>query len=493
MNTADEPNTSPAFTVRTAKKDVPGDMRQRFTLNPKVARVIVGKSGIMVAVPADAFIDANGKAPEGKVRIELMEGLTEADVTRMNLGTMSQYGPLESGGMLYVNAYTEEGDALSIAPGKCLSIEIPTVNKKEGMEAWEGIMQPDGSLAWVNPQTVKDSLRRVPQGSLEAYLPEGVPVKGPLLVGDDKLVWRSSVGSPESIPLLSRGNGNYVGSVNLYDPVFKNTNIDTAEFRSRLQFIRQSCDTRVLFCYTLHPNRDLWKSDLEAADALDRIGCSLSRLFREFAKTGQCKAEPIDEDQVADLDKARSEAILNFSRLIYRDQPDLRSGFTAAYTFSMTKLGWMSCNRPMSGVNVRRMFFNVHVINPGSDVYQVALIIPGRNVFLAGTKTSAGDYTFTADGMLACPQGEHAYILVKAGPPDNFRFALKNIVFGSAYIETVILLPGTEEDLTQSLASRNDEPLSLVEEWNTRAVRGSKGACMCVAAWDTVRWSSSAG
>ncbi len=491
MNTADELNTA-AFSIEPAKTSTQGEMRQRFTIGPQEARVIVGKSGMLVAIPADAFVDSNGNAPSGNVRIELMEALTEADFVRMSLGTMSEFGPLETAGMVYVNACSGEGEALHLAEGKSLLVEIPTVNRKEGMEMWEGAMKPDGGLSWSSPRPIKDSLRPVPHRSLEDYL-HAAP-KGPLLVGDDKVVWRSSKGSPESIPLLPRGNGNYIGAVNLYDPVFKNTNIDTAEFRSRLQFIRQSCDTRVLFCYTLHPNRDLWRSDLEAADTLDRAGCSLSRLFREFAKTGQGKTEAMDEKLAADLDTARNEAVQNFSRTVCKNTyHDLRYGFTAAYSFTMGKLGWAGCHRQMSGVNVRRMFFNVHVINPGADIYQVTLIIPGRNAILAGTRTPGGDYSFTPDGMLACPQGEHAYVLVKAGPPEQLRYALKHIVFGSAYIETVILLPGTEETLSQALAARDEEPLSMIEEWNTRAVRSGKSSCLCVAAWDTVRWSSSAG
>src|SRR6187551_1257577 len=160
-------NTRHPYKETFSALNIPAEMKQNFTLNPKASQIVVGKSGTIIVVPDNAFADANGNVVEGKVNMEVVEGIKKAEIIKMNLGTMSDQGPLETGGMVYINAFSENGDTLQLAKEKQLEIEIPTDNKKRGMKLWTGITHEDGSVSWADPQPLKEELRQIPVEAIE--------------------------------------------------------------------------------------------------------------------------------------------------------------------------------------------------------------------------------------------------------------------------------------------------------------------------------------
>ncbi|MDQ3110773.1 MAG: hypothetical protein M3R17_12840, partial [Bacteroidota bacterium] len=384
--------------------NIPDEMRQNFRINANASQVIVGASGTMILVPDNAFADANGNAVQGKVKMEIVEGIKNADILKMNLGTMSDQGPLETAGMVYINAFSENGDTLQLASGKQLEIEMPTDNKKSGMQLWEGITHKDGSVSWTDPQPLKEELRQIPVSALEekgqdpkdAY--KIATIKMPVIVGNPaeektkSLVFRQNesidygwrIQGDSGSVLTTSSNG--IAAENLADAKFENTNIATVEFRSRLPFIRQACDSRVMLCYTDYPTRALWKSDQAAADILEKSGCALADVFRSLADLKQDKVNPADPNTVAALNAAREKAVKNYSDNV-REMQRYNS-----YSFGMKKLGWANVDCLAYGGKL--MFLNAHVKGADSNT-QVRLIVPGRNIFIPGYKRPNGDYSFT--------------------------------------------------------------------------------------------------
>jgi hypothetical protein len=544
---SDSPDTSfiPHFTAL----NVPENMKQNFQINPKRFQVLVGKCGTILSIPENAFRNRKGKTITEKVNLQLVEGLKNADIIKMNLGTMSDKGPLETGGMICVNAFSENGDTLLLADGKKIDVEIPTDNEQEGMKLWDGNIHADGSVSWQNPQELKNGLHQIPVVSItgrqilgrradrqlvRGFGPVGFsfekkkktiygwwsegdqqwhkivdyfysdekslrPIRanfGDAVVNrgtkfgwyDEKnepWVQLTEVAVPEDTVNTPKTTTDEIfpGSRELNDERFANTNIATTEFRSRIPFINQACDSKIMLCYTENPKRDLWKSDLAAAEILEKEGCPLADLFRQFGNLRQKKVNPSDPKTIETLNAARETAVKNYSKVVLEQERIYDSLYPSltTYSFGMARMGWVNVDC-LAGMSAKSSFFNVHVSSNDQDA-ALTLIIPDKGMYLTGYKRPNGDYSFTHgefEQTASYPNIE-AYVLAKSGEGKNLRFDLKKIILGTNPIETVSLHSGTDDELKHAMG--NDQPKKkeserIIDDWYTKAIRSGDG-CVC--------------
>jgi hypothetical protein len=127
---------------------------QTFTIDITKDNTITGKSGTIVKIDQNTFVDQNGKKIKGKVEVQLIEALTPIDMVLGNLTTTYNGKPLETGGMIYLNAEANGKDVL-IAITKSISITMPTDEKLEGMSVFEGKKDSTG-IKWVNPSKLPE-------------------------------------------------------------------------------------------------------------------------------------------------------------------------------------------------------------------------------------------------------------------------------------------------------------------------------------------------
>ncbi len=508
---------TPAFTAVT----VPAEMRQTFVVNPKSSQVVTGDNGTLLLIPDNAFVDKNGNPVNGKVNVELIEALTREDLLAMNMGTMSDQGMLETGGTIYLGAKSESGEELQMAAGKEIEVEIPSANKKSGMQIWEGVQNADGSISWANPVPMKESITEVPVETLAEEKPANAPEKvkaedqkvigviQPRVVsdgdwfawydwtkklnfkatmatnGDSIYVWQNDTITIDGFNAMGKGeafagfNGRgQLDIVNFADKKFEHTNISTAEFRSRLPYIRQACDVRIAHCYSDHPNRALWKSDAAAADSLEKTGCPLADVFRQFANMKQDKIDPKDPNTVAALDAARQKAIENYSN---RMQAQMTAYMP--YKFGMKKLGWANIDRLYN--SGKPIVFNARIGGTsGIATPKVLLMIPDRGIYLPGYKRPNGDFSFThgeSEQAMAYPQGTKAFIVAEGGSGTEFRYAVKEVVLGGDVVESLTMKAGTREQLNVELGNipeaKQDEAVTILNDWFTKAIK--EGGCVC--------------
>ena len=144
---------------------------QNFTFDSDTGATIEGEDGILVIVPNNAFVDKKGNPIQGTVEFELVEAITLDDMVLYNLTTMNNDKVLETGGMFFVNAKVN-GQEVDLNPEAPLYVEIPTDNRKSGMMAWDGEIQSDGSINWVNQQPLTKYLAYVDMNQLD-FLPTG--------------------------------------------------------------------------------------------------------------------------------------------------------------------------------------------------------------------------------------------------------------------------------------------------------------------------------
>lgn len=144
---------------------------QSFELNAEKDTVVETTDGIVIAIPANSFLDANGNPAKGTIALEVKEALNAADVMKAGLNTKSGDKLLETGGMFYINA-RKDGKSLNIDPENPLYAEIPSEETKPGMQLFEGKRLPDGTLDWINPKPIEKNLLPVDILSLNFYPPD---------------------------------------------------------------------------------------------------------------------------------------------------------------------------------------------------------------------------------------------------------------------------------------------------------------------------------
>ncbi len=141
-----------------------------FEINTEKDTVIETEGGIVLAIPANCFMDESGKTVNGKVKIEMKEALTAQEILKSGLSTKSGNELLETGGMFYFNARQNE-KSLKINSAKGIHAEIPTNEIKSDMMLYEGARKNDGTIDWIKPQPLEKFLTTVPMTSLDLYPP----------------------------------------------------------------------------------------------------------------------------------------------------------------------------------------------------------------------------------------------------------------------------------------------------------------------------------
>lgn len=517
----------PAAVAQPALQEfrLPGEAYQSFSINNHTAQTVSGNSGTLLLIPAEAFSDRNGKIINERVTLKMVEGVTKSDMVKFGLSTMSENGVLESGGMINLQAFSPGGDTLVLTKGKSIEVEIPTEHQKEGMQLWEGITTPDGQLSWKNPQALPGKLRPVPLEALEEPEPAALninsfPSSGGWSYirtqGTDTIFWISNdtvlktSNDPETIAemdeirkemrqaqeltatsdmVFASTSGHGSGKTNLQDKRFENTVIATAEFRSRLPYIKQACDAGVLDCYTSDPQRELWKSDAAAADYLDAKSCPLAGIFRGFSKTKSGKVDEKDKATKEILDNARSEAIRKYRKLKAAQMKEINASgmIPGAYSFRMTTLGWANIDRLAFGPDCKKQRFNVFIKNAvAGEQIETALIVSKVNCYIPGYRRNNGSFAYTHgefEPESPLPQGEYAYVLVKSKSPAGFRYALQQVRFGDREDETVTLIPGSAEELDKKMAALfgGEHITTEYEDFVTNNIRNGNG-CICSGA-----------
>ncbi len=96
---------------------------QKFQINTDLDTIITGKNGTQVFIPKNSFVNVDGELVKGKVDIETIEVLSVADFIKTNIQTISNRLPLQSEGMVFIDA-KYNGLQLEIASGKKIQIEL---------------------------------------------------------------------------------------------------------------------------------------------------------------------------------------------------------------------------------------------------------------------------------------------------------------------------------------------------------------------------------
>ena len=113
---------------------------QDFLIEPDSDTSILCANGTLIIIPAKSF-----DVPVGtKIKFSVKEVLTKADMLLENLTTTAQNRLLNSGGMIKIETFLENGKAVNLKDNRSLGVKIPTTNFEPQMEYFYG-SQPNNS------------------------------------------------------------------------------------------------------------------------------------------------------------------------------------------------------------------------------------------------------------------------------------------------------------------------------------------------------------
>lgn len=117
---------------------------QFFSIDPARYNQIKTNHGSLIKIPAGAIHSAGSKS----VQIEVKEVLSANEIIQSGLITESNGRPLQSAGMIYINATVNNENADLVKP---ISVSLPGDSFDPAMKIFKGEMTKDSVINWVNP------------------------------------------------------------------------------------------------------------------------------------------------------------------------------------------------------------------------------------------------------------------------------------------------------------------------------------------------------
>ncbi len=95
--------------------------------------VITGPQGTRVTIPANVF-----NTKETALTFELKELFNKKDIILASMPTVDKTGPLETVGMVEINAYNARKRPVKLKKGMAIKIEVPTTRRDQNMSVYRG-------------------------------------------------------------------------------------------------------------------------------------------------------------------------------------------------------------------------------------------------------------------------------------------------------------------------------------------------------------------
>lgn len=439
---------------------------RRFEINGKIDTIISNLNGTSIAIDAYTFINSRGDVIEGEIQLEVVESVSYASMIGAQLSTLSNERILQTGGMIYINA-SSNNESLTIDNDKSITIDLESSYPFLDAKIFQGSFNSNSNINWASEAEIDRSFFTVPSqlldinyGSWECYY-------------DDELVEK------------------------LNDEKFKDSYISTREFEYRMNvFSTSSCDwmngldDEIIQIYTSNIDGNLYYSDsLVAAHIMLKFGDKIDTTSTEKFDFSTSMWQTYIYQSALDFYNQRLKQPINFEELGINDSTktiDLtKKGFSVneatklvnlfkirkktirsrrsenevralrSYTFSVTELGWVNVDRFLEDSNAKETDFKVEIESRDSlDYISIQLIIPSYSIVLSASEIDVNNYSFTKkmDGYRKVPVGQEAIIVALSMKGQIPYFGTKKIKIPSSGNISVELHPNTSKNIRVELS-----------------------------------------
>lgn len=132
---------------------------------------IIETEYMLLSIPDDAFIDADGNVITEPVQLVVREAFDPLSIMKAGLETFSDGRQLESGGMFHIAA-TSNGKEVFANPNSPIIADVELDKPLEDIQIWDGENDGQGNINWTNPKKPENFLIPVDILKLDFY-PDG--------------------------------------------------------------------------------------------------------------------------------------------------------------------------------------------------------------------------------------------------------------------------------------------------------------------------------
>lgn len=437
---------------------------QEFNIDPTKTNTVIGESGTFLLIPENVIVDKNDKLVTSEVKIVLKENYSKSDFFLSNLQTVYNNQLLESGGMIYFNAYDANGNSLKIDKGKSIRVEFPNSEKIENPNIFLGQRVETGFINWGEMKEPNKSMISYPILYVSQHnLPEGYGTECPEYYGivntevsknyaswffqDDILKYEKTLlstkefkmrydtycGRPEMVKLYIKNLDKKLWEIDeLFIQKLIQDSIETVEFELNLK----------PYSHYIQTKESIQLRNSMINDAKDNCHRDIDA-FRKFSAQ---KLERVDPNLIGDT------AILEDYIKTYESYQNVYKAKTA---FDAIDFGWINLDVIYDDPKAVEMDINVLTNGEPSNV---TLILKDREVLIYAYSNDGNSFSFTTKdkGYNKLPKGEKGILVAIGYQKNDVIFALKEIVIGENEKESLNLKPITVGELKKKIQKINN-------------------------------------
>lgn len=472
---------------------------QYFDVDAKTGGTLASKSGIVMAIPEEAFVDEDGKVVSGMVKVELAEALELQDMLLSGLETLTDKNEiLQSGGMFYFNA-TANGKQVFINPDKPIYMEIPASGPTDGFMLYTGQRDEEGKIKWKDPKPLENWLVSIDLDLLDFYpnnfetaVEEEMPFRKYQTATKalkDSLFYSLSPNDKRNIYYSDTDEKKACSNCGispakikvLKTERFNNTIISTREFSERLKEIYKTCDDKVLEVYINNIDKNLWECDSMAAELLNGKS-DLQNKFKSYASLKQTKVKTdrnlsalaaYYKKQLKNTEEELNKARTNYEKYLKKKDEEARKAreeYSKLLTkrlhyrmnkfgFVLTENGWKNIDKHLGEpVYIKPMEIEVYV-KEGNTFDRVHVYVVNKQIksifsLLSSDKVKY-DSCHREDNILLMWDNQPAMVSIIAYKGDTPYYTIVDFTVVDKVVLQAELAATTEVELRKQLSTLN--------------------------------------
>ena len=294
---------------------------QTFLIDNTNDTIIDCESGTKIKIPQYSLIVQESKsAPSGLVKIQVAEYYEVPEMIDANLSTQSGNGILETGGMLYMQAWFKDKEC-AIKNNSSIEMHFRNITQSDSMHVFTGNETGHG----INWELMDDSDESLIEESEEIFT---IVENMPTFLGGDISAFNNYVSSRLSYPIIAKENG-------IQGKVVVSFIIDELGLIQNPKIVRSvhpSLDYEVLQTISSMPR---WTPGTQRGRP---VSVQMTVPFNFVLDGGL----PIDENN-------RITTISEFDTLVQNDSViqkyDETNAFISEFYLRTNKLGWINCDK----------------------------------------------------------------------------------------------------------------------------------------------------
>jgi len=324
---------------------------QEFIINNHHDTTIRCKEGTVLFIPAGIFQSVSGEAINGDIKIAVTEFYSYADIISNKLSTTSNGQSLETGGMLNIQA-TSENREIKIRPGAAFDLRMPTRVFDSNMQLFTGQITSPGS-GIINAGTTDTvittnssftgGINWMPSGQQQFFFNENKKIITILDLRDEPyaVVYRK----------------NETKSVAKFAIPFY-CKLSTAEIQKELEkrygkwydVIKVKREWKPLWKKNRNETKQIWYDDYSEVGDSIKIPLHIAARMKLITREDSIQYEVTFRKQFEDAVRQKNA----YSEFLLKKEE---------YNFRISGLGWINCDRFLGYPRSRLTDF---VLNPGS-------------------------------------------------------------------------------------------------------------------------------